>query len=238
MQGSAITKICPDKMTSSLLLQQPLHILKLPPTCQCYIKTLPPTPTLWGWLGNHACILLIMQISIQSTSQPQTFAFGNILMATGLQFTFRNWQMYLRSPSHSSASTWLARVNLSYHLRSAEIWKKDPLLHGSSEHRGTYIGTISMIFFVCIGVYCLKRFWFRPATLRYQPYSPVSSWHTIVDDNVEVAPGLQRQRHGWKTCTTPYKSWNVHGMGGYIWGRIVVSSQFCQSCSSSQIIGH
>ena len=54
-------------------------------------------------------------------------------------------------------------------------------------HHGTYIGTIGMIFAACIGVYCFKRFWFRPATPRYQPYSPVSLWHAIVDD-VEVAP--------------------------------------------------
>ena len=33
MQGSAITMICPDKATSSSLLQQLLHILKLPSAC-------------------------------------------------------------------------------------------------------------------------------------------------------------------------------------------------------------
>ena len=42
-------------------------------------------------------------------------------------------------------------------------------------HPGTYIGTTGMIFAVFIGVYCFKRFWIRPATPRYQPYSPVSS---------------------------------------------------------------
>ena len=34
-------------------------------------------------------------------------------------------------------------------------------------HPGTYIGTIGMIFTVCIGVYCFKRFWVRPATPRH-----------------------------------------------------------------------
>ena len=32
-QGSAITMLCPDKATISSPLQQPLHILKLPPAC-------------------------------------------------------------------------------------------------------------------------------------------------------------------------------------------------------------
>ena len=41
-------------------------------------------------------------------------------------------------------------------------------------HHGTYIGTIGIIFTVCLGVYCFKKFWIRPAIPRYQSYSPVS----------------------------------------------------------------
>ena len=55
-------------------------------------------------------------------------------------------------------------------------------------HPGTYIGTMSMIFVSCIGVYHLKRVWIRPATPRCQPYSPVSLQHAKVDDDVKVAP--------------------------------------------------
>ena len=33
MQGSAMTVICPDKVTSSSLFQQPFHVLKLPLAC-------------------------------------------------------------------------------------------------------------------------------------------------------------------------------------------------------------
>ena len=55
-------------------------------------------------------------------------------------------------------------------------------------HPGTYMGTIGMIFAVCKGVYCFKRFWFRPVTPKHQPYSLVSLSHTIVDDDVKVAP--------------------------------------------------
>ena len=46
-------------------------------------------------------------------SPHQTFTFGNTLVAAGLQLTYRNWQMYLRSLSHNSTSTLLVRVNLS-----------------------------------------------------------------------------------------------------------------------------
>ena len=43
-------------------------------------------------------------------------------------------------------------------------------------HPGTYIGTIGMILAVCIGVYCFKRFWFRPSTPKCRPYSVASLW--------------------------------------------------------------
>ena len=36
-------------------------------------------------------------------------------------------------------------------------------------HPGTYIGTIGMILATCVGIYCFKRLWFRPATLRHWP---------------------------------------------------------------------
>ena len=35
------------------------------------------------------------------------------------------------------------------------------------KHPVTYIGNIGMIFTVCIGVYCFKRLWIRPATSRH-----------------------------------------------------------------------
>ena len=66
---------------------------------------------------------------------------------------------------------------------------KDPsLICTILMHPGTYIGTIGMIFAVCIGVYCFKRFWFRPSTPKHQPYSPIPSQHAIGDNDVEVAP--------------------------------------------------
>ena len=66
---------------------------------------------------------------------------------------------------------------------------EDPSLMGTIlTHPGTYIGTIGTIFAVGTGVYCFKRFWFRPATHRHKPLQ-----HVIVDDDVEVA---SIYRHG------------------------------------------
>ena len=54
-------------------------------------------------------------------------------------------------------------------------------------HPETYIGNSGKIYAVCIGVFCFKRSWIRPATPRHWPYSQVSLQHAIMDDDVEVA---------------------------------------------------
>ena len=82
-------------------------------------------------------------------------------------------------------------INTSETVHSFTFNKNDdkdpPLIWTILTHPGTYIGTIGMLFAVCIGVYGFKRLWFRPANPRHWPYSPVSSWQTIVDDNIETA---------------------------------------------------
>ena len=83
----------------------------------------------------------------------------------------------------------MVNTNEPTHLFTIKDNDKDPsLIWTIIMHPGTYTGTIGMIFAVCMGVYCFKRFWIRPATPRHQPYSPVSLQHAIVDDDVEVAP--------------------------------------------------
>ena len=56
------------------------------------------------------------------------------------------------------------------------------------KYPGTYMGIIGIISAICICIYFFKRLWFRPATQRHQPYSPVSLPHAIVDDDIEAAP--------------------------------------------------
>ena len=77
------------------------------------------------------------------------------------------------------------------------------------KHPGTYIGTICMIFAVCIGIYYFKRFWIWPATPRHQPYSPVSSQHAIVDDDVEVEP-IYRCGDKVEKPIRPHKNHDLH----------------------------
>ena len=58
--------------------------------------------------------------------------------------------------------------------RSSE--EEGPTLIGKFlTHPGTYMGFLGMIFIASIGIYCLKKFWCRPASPRYQSYTPASS---------------------------------------------------------------
>ena len=80
-------------------------------------------------------------------------------------------------------------------------------------HPGIYIGTIGIIFAVCIGVYCFKWFWTRPATPSCQPYSPVlfttchSGWWC------RSSTHLQMQRHSWRIQKILQESWPAHWVG-------------------------
>ena len=116
---------------------------------------------------------------------------------------FRIWQHVGSNwtPSHLQELTYVPEVPVTqlyrYMINASELihlfyikddGEESSLVWTILKHPGTYLGKIGMIFAVCIGVYCFHRFWIRLATPRHWPYSPVSSQHAIVDDNVEVAP--------------------------------------------------
>ena len=102
-------------------------------------------------------------------------------------------------------------INMSEPVHSFTITDddKDPsLVWTILTHLWTYTWTIDMIFVVSIGVYCFKRFWFRPATPKCQPYSPVTLWHAILDDDVEVAP-IYRSKGTVEEPRRPHKNYDL-----------------------------
>ena len=192
--GSAVTIICPDKTSSTVSLQQPFHILRLLPAWSATSNYfhLPPH------YEDHS---MVMKVSID------TAGINAINIST---LDFRIWQHFSRNwtqphlqkltnvPEVSFTQLYRDMINASEPIHSFTIKDDDDdssLIWTILKHPGTYIGTICMIIAVCIGVYCFKRFWVRPAIPRCQPYYPVSLWHAIVDDDVEVAPIY---RHGGK----------------------------------------
>ena len=55
-------------------------------------------------------------------------------------------------------------------------------------HTGTYVTAIGLLIRAGLGIFCCYCFWCWPARLVCQPLQPGNTWHTIVDDDVEVAP--------------------------------------------------
>ena len=212
--GSAMMIICPDKVTSIVPLQQPFHILRLSHACSVTSRNfhLPHTMriTLWWWIYPWK-----LQILMQSTSQPKTSGYGNILMVIWPHPSCRNWLIYLNVPV---SQLYKHMINTSEPFHSFTFIRdddKDPsLIWTILIHPRTFIATIGMIFAVCIGVYCFKRFWFRSATPRHWPYSPVSLQHAIVDDNVEAELIYRRRdmvEKPWKPCKNHILSLNERG---------------------------
>ena len=108
----------------------------------------------------------------------------------------------------------MINVSEPAHLFTIKDDDKDPsLIWTVLMHPGTYIGTFGMIFAVCMGVYCFKRFRIEPATSRHPPYSPfmygMSSQYVIVDDNVEVAP-IYRCTGKVEEPRRPHKNHDLH----------------------------
>ena len=53
-------------------------------------------------------------------------------------------------------------------------------------HTGIYIMAIGLLVPTGLGIFCWYFFWCWPAILAFQPFESGSSWHTIVDDDVEA----------------------------------------------------
>ena len=73
----------------------------------------------------------------------------------------------------------------------------------------TYMGFLGTIFIASMGIYCLKKFWCRPALPHHRPYTPASSWHAIVDDDVEAAP-IYRSRGQVENPVRAHKNHDLH----------------------------
>ena len=180
--------ICPDKDTSIVPLQQPFHIIRLFPVCSASYRYFCLSPC----YDDHT---VMINISLDTAN------INTINISTP---DFRIWQHFNRNWTTSDlqkltnidevtvAPLYKYMTNTSEAVHSFTFNKendKDPsLIWVILTHPGTYIGTIGMSFAVCILLHCFKRFWFRPATPRYQPYFPVSSQNAIVEDDVEAAP--------------------------------------------------
>ena len=154
--GSTVAIIFLDKATSTEPLQQPFHILRLSFACNATSRYfhLPPH------YEDHS---MVMNVSLDITTinanniSAQTLEYGNILAAIGPP----NLQKLANVPEVPIAQPYRDMSNTSepiYSFTIKDYDDEDPsLVWTILKHPGTYVGTIGMIFVVCIGVYCFKR---------------------------------------------------------------------------------
>ena len=156
-QGSTMTIICPDKATSTVPLQQPFHILRLSPACSATSNYL----YLFPQYEDHS---MVMNVSLDTAN---INAINISIIDFRIQQSFsRNWtQPHLQEltnvPEVPVAQLYRNVINASEPIYSLTITDDDEdssLIWTILKHPGTYIGTIGMIFAVCIGVCCFKRF--------------------------------------------------------------------------------
>ena len=172
--GPTITIICPDKATSTVPLQQPFHILRLSPACSATSRYfhLPP---------HYEDHTMMMNVSLDTANVNEiniSAPYSRIWHHFNSNWTTPHLQKLTNVPEVPVAQLYNHMIKSGEQVDSFTFNKDDDkdtsLIWAIKIHPGTYIGTIGMIFDVCIGVYCFKRFWFRPSTPRHQPYSPVS----------------------------------------------------------------
>ena len=208
MQGLAIANICPDKVTSSSPLHQPFNILRLPPACNATSRYFHLPLHYEGHKITIHVSLHKANLNAINVSAPDF----HIWQHFSSNWTTTHLQRLTDIPA--IPVTWLYKhmVDQGEPILLFEVnrdTEEEPFLTWKLlVHPGTYIGTIGMTFFVCIGVFCLKRFWCRPTTQMCCPYSSVTLWHVILDDNVEVAP-IYRSRG---TVEKPIRSHENYGL--------------------------
>ena len=99
---------------------------------------------------------------MQLTSQHQTLGYGNISTGTGT-----TPHLYKLANVPEAPVTALQTYEPVHSFTVKDDDKVPSLIWTILPHPGAYTGTIGVIFVVCIGVYCFKRFWFRPATPKH-----------------------------------------------------------------------
>ena len=147
--------ICPDKVTSTVPLQQPFHILRLSPACSATSRYfhLPPHYEDYTMMMNVS--LDTANINVVNISTPD---FG-IWQHLNSNWTTSHLQKLTNVPEAPVTQLYKHMITTSEPVHSFSIKDddKDPtLIWTILTHPGTYIETIGTIFTVCVGVHSFK----------------------------------------------------------------------------------
>ena len=77
-------------------------------------------------------------------------------------------------------------------------------------HTGIYITAIGSLIPAGLVIFCCYFFWCWPAMLACWPLQSGSTWHTIVDYDVEAAPIYRSNNQAGQPILRPCKNHNLH----------------------------
>ena len=96
---------------------------------------------------------------------------------------------------------------------------------------GIYIMAIGLLIPAGLVIFYCYLFWYWPARLAYWPLQSGSTWHTIVDDDVEAAPIYRCDSKAGQHIIRPYK---IHDL--YMkWEPTQIDSQQKQQMQSKAV---
>ena len=183
---NTMTLICPEKPMETMLIQKPIHILKLPTACSATSSNfyLPPryeTPTLDVNISLNMANLHMLNISAQ---------YFCIWKHLGNSSSDMQLQHLTTIPSILVHKIYQHLLNSTIPVMpfNTESTGNTDSLWTLFTHLGIYVTAIGLLIPVGIGLFCCYLFWCQPARLACQPLQPGNTQYTIVDDNVEVAP--------------------------------------------------
>ena len=173
-QGSAITIICPDKATSSLPFQQPLHILKLPPSCSATSRHF----HLPQYYDNNVMTIHVSLRRATLNSFNISVQDFHVWQHIGSNWSTTHIQKLVNVPEIPVTLLFRHLIGQSKPFLPFEMNRCSeevgPFLIGTFlTHPGTYIGYPCTKLIASMGIYCLKKLWCRPASPRHVPYTPL-----------------------------------------------------------------
>ena len=184
--ANTVTLICPEKPMKTILIQKPLHILKLPTACSAtspnfYLPARYETPTLDVNISLNTANLHMVNILAQD------FLICQHLGSNRSDIQLQHLVLILSIPVHKVYQH-LLNSTLPIIPFNTESTGNNDSIWTLFTHPGIYISAIGLLIPVRIGLFCCYFFWCQPARLVHQPLQPGNMQYTIVDDNVEVAP--------------------------------------------------
>ena len=197
VKPTGMTLICPDKVPKSMKVEKPIHVLHLPPVCIATSQYFHLQPC----YENHQ---MMINISLNTTNL-------NTMKISPLEFWV--WQHledhWCKTQLHKVADVPTLPVA---HLYKHMIDHNGPILpfnlaYESIDdtasiwtlflHTRIYIMAIGLLIPEVLRIFCCYIFWCWHAIVAYQPFWSDSSWHAIVNDDVEAAPIHRSNGKAW-----------------------------------------